>query len=423
MTTRPQPLTDDQRRDFGAWRGIALEAMPYMASVLYAVRPMAQQGLGTFAVDKWFRLYIDFDAVGEWGPRTCAEALLHECGHLLADHAGQAADMGLVTGRELRRWNVACDLSLNDDLRDAGLESFQEGGPFLLPSVYGLPDHRIAQFYYDRLSDPPSAGGGFDGCGSGSGGEAAPGELGEADDAGGQAPPAEAAEGTRVRIAVAEDVRNAHGRGVGSVPGGLVEWARITLTPSATPWQRILARLMRGAVVKAGGSDLSYSRRNARLHGVTLGAGRVIYPGHVRYEPSIVVIRDTSGSMDDADLGAVTSEVVAISRSMGVRGDRLLVADVDTEVAATRRFEGAASLAEVSGRGGTDMGEGIAWALARRPLPSAVVVLTDGFTPWPDRAPRGASSVRVVACLVGSGGRARADLVPHWITPVISATP
>jgi hypothetical protein len=44
------------------------------------------------------------------------------------------------------------------------------------------------------------------------------------------------------------------------------------------------------------------------------------------------------------------------------------------------------------------MAEGIAQALALRPRPSVVVVLTDGFTPWPAEPVRGA---RVVVALIG----------------------
>jgi hypothetical protein len=43
---------------------------------------------------------------------------------------------------------------------------------------------------------------------------------------------------------------------------------------------------------------------------------------------------------------------------------------------------------------------GIEAALALRPRPSVVVVLTDGYTPWPETEPRGA---RVVIGMVGAG--------------------
>ncbi len=54
------------------------------------------------------------------------------------------------------------------------------------------------------------------------------------------------------------------------------------------------------------------------------------------------------------------------------------------------------------GGGGTDMGEGIAQAVALRARPSVVVVLTDGWTPWPQTPP---PRTKVVAGLIGPEGR------------------
>jgi hypothetical protein len=53
------------------------------------------------------------------------------------------------------------------------------------------------------------------------------------------------------------------------------------------------------------------------------------------------------------------------------------------------------------------MGAGIAAAAALRPRPAVTVVLTDGYTPWPDRAPKG---IRVVVGLLG----ADAPDAPEW---------
>ena len=46
------------------------------------------------------------------------------------------------------------------------------------------------------------------------------------------------------------------------------------------------------------------------------------------------------------------------------------------------------------------MGAGIEAAVRARPRPGVVVVLTDGYTPWPASLPKG---VHVVVGLVGSG--------------------
>jgi predicted metal-dependent peptidase len=65
---------------------------------------------------------------------------------------------------------------------------------------------------------------------------------------------------------------------------------------------------------------------------------------------------------------------------------------VDTNVHAVRRVS-RASQVELAGGGGTDMGAGIAAASLLRPRPTMIVVLTDGFTPWPTDPPKG---IRVV---------------------------
>jgi hypothetical protein len=53
---------------------------------------------------------------------------------------------------------------------------------------------------------------------------------------------------------------------------------------------------------------------------------------------------------------------------------------------------------------------GIAAALALPDRPDIVVVLTDGFTPWPDETP----SCRLVAALIGAG----APQPPAWVESV-----
>ena len=58
------------------------------------------------------------------------------------------------------------------------------------------------------------------------------------------------------------------------------------------------------------------------------------------------------------------------------------------------------------------MGEGIAQALALRPRPSIVVVLTDGFTPWPAEAP---ARAKVIVGLIE--GRHRMSWMHHSPAP------
>jgi hypothetical protein len=65
------------------------------------------------------------------------------------------------------------------------------------------------------------------------------------------------------------------------------------------------------------------------------------------------------------------------------------------------------------GGGGTDMRIGIAAAESSHPCPDIVVVLTDGYTPWPDRPTR----ARLVVAIIGDQGVVQQ--VPEWAGAVM----
>lgn len=467
MNTRA--LTLEQTGHVQAWTAIALQQMPYMASMLFSLRFVDAPGLGTFAVDRHHRCYIDFDAVAHEGPVSGGESLLHECMHLFGAHAEFADDLG-ITGPLRKAWNLATDASINDDLRDAGSTIFVDGGQFVLPSSIGQPDYQTAQTYFEHLcqamakkqqggSGPGRPGQGqpggqgqqagasqgqpagqgqqpgqgqgaasgaaqpgpYKGCGSGAGGESAPCELDPDNDLGGHAPAATTTEKDRVRIATATAIRDAAAKGRGTVPGGLVEHATFILTPSKVPWQRVLGRMIRGCVrSRLGQADTSFTRRNARRHNERIltphGPGnRLVIPGSVDPVPYLVVIRDTSGSMNEADENAVTNEVVAIAKKLRIRGENLVIVDVDAAVHTAKGFTSAKAMSEIAGRGGTDMVVGIEWALARKPKPTAVVVMTDGETPWPAAQ---TTRIPVIAVIVHKHAEQVAARAPSWIRTV-----
>lgn len=106
--------TAEQLELLAGWRALALGRMPNMASYLFSLRVLAVPGLGTFAVDPGFRLYVDFDAVQAKGPDWCAESLLQEVGHLFGEHHAFAQDVG-VADHHRKIWNAATDFSLNDE--------------------------------------------------------------------------------------------------------------------------------------------------------------------------------------------------------------------------------------------------------------------------------------------------------------------
>jgi predicted metal-dependent peptidase len=467
------PLDAVQEETFQAWRAKALEAeggMPYMASMLFSLRPINAPGLGTFAVDAAHRLYIDFDAVEPKGVRWCAEALLHECCHLFGEHAARAEDAG-VTRDERELSNYASDAEINDDLRDAGCDMSDA----VLPESIGCADYDVFEVYLEHLrkkvqkrqqqqqrsgqgqgsgqgqsqgkgngqgeggqqpgqgapsqaqngqgggngqSDGSGQPGQFHGCGSGSGGAPAPCELADGDDGRGQFPGATQAERDQATISTAIAINEEGASGRGTVPAGLRAQAAMKLRPSKVSWQRQLSAAVRRAVgSRAGDFDNTWSRRSRR--GSTgcarVGGGRVMRPGTFTPSPSIAVIRDTSGSMGGDDLNEASSEIDAIAKQLGIRGDELQVLDCDAVVHLTRGYRGKATLNDVAGRGGTDMVEGIRVAMELRPKPTAIVVVTDGGTPWPHER----LSTPIVACLVGRYAESSSAAVPEWIKTIV----
>ena len=458
MSTSIAP-SEGQLRLLSRWQSTALERFPYMASMLLSLQPRSAPGMTTFAVDAQHRLYVDFDAMAPKGIVFCSEALMHECGHLFGEHAQRAdsiaARRGTVDGK-IR--NIAADFEINPGWRDAGCDELAGFGVF--PVSAGMADYQTFEFYYAQLAaraaghTPPPKGepapgstapdqygpdgpigddrgapgqggpGGtpgpdenatYQGCGSGSGGNAAPCEASPDDPA---VPGLSPIEQQVVMINTAAAIRGhekTYGRG--SVPAGMVERAEQILRPSKVPWRRTLAsRIRRSVKIRAGHTDSTYSRPHRRRPFVAIGnsAGRIVMPGTFAPHPSLVIVRDTSGSMTDDDLTQVTVETVAIAKALSISGDDLLILDVDTRVHATRRFAGAKSMAEIAGRGGTDMAAGILAAAAMKP--TVIIVITDGETDWPvEKLP-----VPVIAAIVGPRAAAYTDRTPDWIATVLA---
>ena len=399
-----------EMRAFRLARLVSAEQMPYFMRALFAAQPVAAPGLGTFAVDARWRLYLDPDLlVGPcaWPVPMVGAVLLHEVGHLLRAHADRAAALAKPIDHLV--WNFAADAEINDDLLAAGV-SLPEG--VITPQSFGCLSGDTAEQYYDYLRDPLAhqtvtelAGAeGDPGCGSGSGCPAVPGELigsGEVITEG-----LDNAEADLVRRSVAQAVREAAGTGRGNAPAGLVRWAADVLAPPTVAWDRLLRAVIRRALAEqAGRTNYSYSRPSRRrIPGIVAPAMR---------GPSITVslVIDTSGSMTSADLDAAMGEVAGVLKAGGIARDRVRILACDAKSTTAQHVRSVADVTLVGG-GGTDMRVGIAAANAARPAPHVVVVLTDGDTPWPDRPTRSHLVCAIIGGVQGRGG------TPAWASTV-----
>lgn len=411
--TATRPFTDPEHRAFRLARLVAAETMPYFMHALFAARPVAAPGLGTYAVDKWWRLYLDPDLLvgpGAWSSQTAGAVLLHEVGHLLRSHAERAD--ALAQPHSHIAWNLAADAEINDDLLAAG-SPLPEW--VVTPASLGCADNGLAEDYYRHLIDTAGAQGlpddGSAGCGSGSGSGAVPGEIagGEPTEAGAEAGISEA-EGDLVRRRVAEAVKTqvstTGGSGRGTVPAGLGRWADAVLAPPTVRWDRVLRAAVRRAIAdQAGRVDYTYSRPSRRR------VPGLVKPAMRGPSVRVSVVVDTSGSMGQADLDAAMGEVQGVLRSSGVSRDQVRVVSCDAAAGTVARVRKVSDI-RLTGGGGTDMRVGIAAAQEQRPTPHVIVVLTDGFTPWPDRP----SKSRLVCGIVG---QQVPPGVPEWATTVL----
>ncbi len=386
-----------QARKLAAARLWATARMPYLASAVFACSLAARPDSGTIAIDRSWRIHADPEVVSRLEVDELGRLLLHLTAHLIRDHAGRAGHLGVAEEDARGRWNRCGDAEINDDL--AQDELVPSVAPDL-PSTLGCEPGRLAEHYYEAYG--AARGRRHWDCGSGADGHDRPG------DGTGTIDPRQ---GEMLRISVAADIQRADAREPGTVAGGWVRWAESVL-PSRIDWRRVLAAEVRSAVAAVAGKvDYSYRRPSRRAHLTP----EIVLPTLVRPVPEVAIVCDTSGSMHERLLARALAEVEGVLVRAGLRQGQVRVLAVDTVVQAVRRVSRAAQV-DLAGGGGTDMGSGIYAAADLRPRPSVVIVLTDGFTPWPSEPPPG---VRVIVGLLSEGRFPHRWEPPGWARTIV----
>ena len=102
MTISVRGLSYEEACLLTAARLVAVEYAPYLAHALFKVRPLAADGLGTFALDRGRRPYLDPAVHATWGPARAGGVLVRELGHLVHAHADRADVLG--ADRDQERW-------------------------------------------------------------------------------------------------------------------------------------------------------------------------------------------------------------------------------------------------------------------------------------------------------------------------------
>ena len=412
-----------------AARLMACQRSPYFTTAITGLVPAEAPGLGTLGVTADMVMLYDPDVVARWSVNHLATVLEHETHHILRDHHGRAAALGLSDGEVRGLWNIAADAEINDDLRDGGRE-FPVGVEPIFPETlakHGVDPSKcerglLAESYYALLRDAAQQqqqqGDDQQGqqgdvtagrCGS-CAGNPLPGEDEHATDEDGNALGRSDVDLARVRQEVAAAVeREVAAKGQGSVPGGLRRWAE-KRRKSQIRWQDKLRRAARRATQYAkGAGDYTSTRPHRRYSAMRRrNPSTPIMPAMHRPVPRVTVAIDTSMSMGSDEVEAALAEVEAVLKH---NGSDVGVVSCDAEVQAIGRVRSVRDAAKlIVGGGGTDFRPVFAALERAKDRPDVLVFVTDGCGPAPDTKPAWA---HVIWVLVGRWQRKPCEWGEH----------
>jgi predicted metal-dependent peptidase len=342
----------------------------FFATLALRLVPAVSWDIDTLATDGK-KLSFNPDFVAGLPPDELVGVVAHEVLHNALAHPARRGP------RDLKRWNVACDLAVNPLLLDAG---FALPASRLVPgegAFQDLPRGRSAEDYYGLLpGEPPAGGTREDGDGPAPDAQGQdPGGCGAVRDPGDGSPAdcrrAEAA----AAVAVAQARQAARGRGV--LPAGLARLVQEVLQPRVD-WRDVLRQF----VSSQARNDYAWSPPNRRF----VHAGLYL-PGLRSQELGEVVLAvDASGSIGPRELSRFAAEAQAILEAYDCS---LTVLYHDAEVLKVQRWrsaDGPLTLEPVGG-GGTSHACVFDWVAAQGEAPACVVCLTDLETSFPDAPP------------------------------------
>ena len=304
------------------------------------------------------------------------QALLeHLIKHLIHLH------MARRKGRTERSWDVACDCSINLTIADLPPSA-------LLPRQFGLPDGLAAEEYYEDLSRRFDSGN-LEGKGYGDSDRDIHGAQGEGEQREKGVEPQggdtldnhrswSEADSTPLPLAqevVRRMVLEAWQSSGGELPADMRTLIRTLLAPSPIPWQQLLRQFV--ATAGRVGRTTTWMRDHRRFGHDTPG---------IRKERrlNLLVGVDASDSTDQPELRErFARELLRIAQG---REARITVLYADTGIRKIQRFTGEPQVLEsYHGGGFTDLRPVFAYAGKMTPPPAAIIYLTDGFGPAPER--------------------------------------
>ena len=356
-----------------------LKRRPFYGQFLLQFRRRVQSGKRAVAVtivDAVPTLIVDPQRYALFSP-TEQEALLeHLLKHVLHLHPCRRRE------RNPRHWDLACDLAINPGIEGLPAAAVQ-------PERFRLKPGLAAEDYYQLVLRMPELGNQpSDGAGDQSqqrNPEQQSPEQGD-EQTERQQPTTiddhdQWQEADRTPISLSEQVvrqmvRSAAKKCHHEIPGELEELVNGYLAPPAIPWQQILRQFV-GSAGRVGRAS-TWKRSHPRFGHTTPGLRK-------QQLLNLVVGIDVSDSTDTQPLReAFARELLQIAHG---RQSRVTILYAGSRIQKIEKFTGNPQVTEVYRGGGfTDLRPVFDYARKMQPRPAAIIYLTDGFGPAPERS-------------------------------------
>ena len=323
-----------------------LVGQPFFAALLLTTPMIETKGIPTAATDMKV-IFYNPEFIEQLKSDVVPFVLAHEALHIMLKHGLRRQS------RKMKQWNIACDHAINLMLKASGFTIWEH--------CYCNPKY-IGWSAEDIYTDEDCENGGSDGKGIGDDLIETPGLS--------QGEMREIEREINQRVAQAASI----GRSMGTMPGDLERMVNGILNPPL-PWWEVLFEY----ATQRAADDESWSRRNRRYSDIYMPIRDSVKMGE------IVVIGDTSGSMDDAVYPQLGFSLEMIAELLKPERIRVIWAD-DDECSRQEVFEdGEPIILHPLGGGGTDMRKPLKFVEEFDPL--ICVLVTDCYTPWPNDVP------------------------------------
>lgn len=356
-------------------RAYAAKELPWFSPALYRCRIVLTEQVSVAAIDKNFNIY--------WNPKTAALILnsttnmkhalselgfiwIHEISHVLREHFRRTEHIGA----KQTKWNYAADLEINDSAWE-GLAAPKLFPP-VMPNRFQLPNGRTAEWYYKNLPENHQTVVIWD-DGSGVHGSVRPWEQQDKNPQ---------AVNDVARVVLSRDVaRRMKAQKPGTIPSGWGLWIKNTLEPKID-WRKVLRNRLSIAITIGRGSriDYTFNRVNRRA---TIYQPVILPTLSGSQSNQLVVVIDTSGSMVGQPLEQAVGELYGILKESHPNVKLVPCDAKEYDIIELKSVSDIKNLLQLPGGGGTNMIKGIEFAIRQKPKPDTVLVLTDGYTPYP----------------------------------------